>query len=50
MGPLLSVGVTAHSRKENEHRLPIHPEHLATIDGDLRSRIFVEEGTAPASA
>lgn len=44
MGPLLSVGVTAHSRKENEHRLPIHPEHLATIDGDLRSRIFLEEG------
>ncbi|KGN30770.1 alanine dehydrogenase [Knoellia sinensis KCTC 19936] len=34
----------ARSRKENEHRLPIHPEHVDRIDGDLRSRIFVEEG------
>ncbi|KGN29158.1 alanine dehydrogenase [Knoellia flava TL1] len=34
----------AHSRKENEHRLPIHPEHLDRIDADLRERIFVEEG------
>ena len=34
----------AHSRKENEHRLPIHPEHLAGIDEDLRAQIFLEEG------
>ncbi|WP_097187349.1 N(5)-(carboxyethyl)ornithine synthase [Ornithinimicrobium cerasi] len=34
----------AHSRKENEHRLPIHPEHLSRIDDDLRSRIFLEQG------
>ncbi|WP_122261122.1 N(5)-(carboxyethyl)ornithine synthase [Ornithinimicrobium cerasi] len=34
----------AHSRKENEHRLPIHPEHLSRIDDDLRSRIFLEHG------
>ena len=44
MDPLLTVAVLAHSRKENEHRLPIHPEHLATIDDDLRSQIFVEQG------
>ena len=44
MGPLLTVGVMARSRKENEHRLPIHPEHLAGIDDDLRAQIFVEEG------
>ena len=43
-GPLLTVGVMAHSRKENERRLPIHPEHLHEIDDDLRSRIFLEEG------
>ena len=40
LGALLSLGVMAHSRKENEHRLPIHPEHLHTIDEDLRGRIF----------
>ncbi|MFC6420968.1 N(5)-(carboxyethyl)ornithine synthase [Ornithinimicrobium tianjinense] len=34
----------AHSRKENEHRLPIHPEHLPRVDEDLRSRIFLEQG------
>ncbi|MFK5646788.1 N(5)-(carboxyethyl)ornithine synthase [Ornithinimicrobium sp. LYQ121] len=34
----------AHSRKENERRLPIHPEHLHEVDDDLRSRIFLEEG------
>lgn len=43
-GPTLTLGVPAHSRKENEHRLPIHPEHLDRIDADLRERIFVEEG------
>ena len=42
--PLLTVGVVARSRKENEHRLPIHPEHLHTIDDDLRSQIFLEQG------
>lgn len=41
---LLTVGVLARSRKENEHRLPIHPEHLGTIDDDLRSRVFLEQG------
>ncbi|WP_147063716.1 N(5)-(carboxyethyl)ornithine synthase [Knoellia locipacati] len=41
---MLSLGVLAHSRKENEHRLPIHPEHVDRIDADLRARIFVEEG------
>ncbi|MGD8202072.1 N(5)-(carboxyethyl)ornithine synthase [Ornithinimicrobium sp. W1679] len=34
----------ARSRKENEHRLAIHPEHLHTVEEDLRSRIFLEEG------
>jgi alanine dehydrogenase len=44
LDPLLTVAVLAHSRKENEHRLPIHPEHLSRIDDDLRSQIFVEQG------
>ncbi|QDO90439.1 alanine dehydrogenase [Ornithinimicrobium ciconiae] len=34
----------AHSRKENEHRLPIHPEHVHQIPAELAAQIFVEEG------
>jgi alanine dehydrogenase len=41
---LLTLGVMAHSRKENEHRLPIHPTHVDRIDPELRAQIFVEEG------
>ena len=43
-GPLLTLGVMAHSRKENEHRLPIHPAHIERIDPELRAQIFVEQG------
>ncbi|SDO11652.1 Alanine dehydrogenase [Nocardioides szechwanensis] len=41
---LLSLGVVATSAKENEHRLPLHPEHLAGLDADLRARISLEQG------
>ncbi|MEZ0092558.1 alanine dehydrogenase [Streptacidiphilus sp. EB129] len=34
----------AQSRKENEHRLPIHPAHFERIDVDLRGRIHLEQG------
>lgn len=44
--PLLTLGVMGRSGKENEHRLPIHPLHLARIDADLRARIILEEGYA----
>jgi alanine dehydrogenase len=40
----LSLGIMARSRKENEHRLPIHPLHLDRVDADLRARIFLERG------
>jgi alanine dehydrogenase len=40
----LSLGVIGRSRKENEHRLPIHPHHFDRIDEDLRQRIFLESG------
>jgi alanine dehydrogenase len=40
----LSLGVLATSSKENELRLPIHPQHLDRIDADLRARIFLEKG------
>ena len=40
----LSLGLLANSRKENELRLPIHPQHYARIDPDLRARLFLERG------
>jgi alanine dehydrogenase len=40
----LSLGVLATSSMENEHRLPIHPQHLDRIDADLRARIVLERG------
>ena len=40
----LKLGVLGTSRKENEFRLPIHPEHFERIDGPLRSSIFLERG------
>ncbi len=41
---LLSLGVIGSSTKENERRLPLHPEHLAHLDADLRARITLEHG------
>ncbi|WP_280694203.1 MULTISPECIES: N(5)-(carboxyethyl)ornithine synthase [unclassified Kitasatospora] len=40
----LNLGIMAQSRKENEHRLPIHPAHFERIDLDLRGRIHLELG------
>ena len=40
----LSLGVLATSSKENEFRLPIHPQHFDRIDPDLRARIVLEHG------
>jgi alanine dehydrogenase len=40
----LSLGVLAHSRKENERRLPLHPAHLHRIKASLRRRIYLEHG------
>lgn len=41
---LLSLGVIGSSAKENEHRLPLHPEHIPALDADLRARITLEHG------
>lgn len=38
------LGVVARSRKENEWRLPIHPQHFERIDEDLRGHLHVERG------
>lgn len=44
----LSLGVLAHSRKPDERRLPIHPDHFNRIDSQTRSRIFLEHGYGAA--
>ena len=41
---LLDLGVIGSSAKENEHRLPLHPEHIPLLDADLRARITLEHG------
>ncbi|MGW5430160.1 N(5)-(carboxyethyl)ornithine synthase [Streptomyces sp. NPDC004059] len=41
---LMSLGVLASSRKENEFRLPLHPAHLDRIAPDVRGSIFLEQG------
>jgi len=40
----LTMGVIGTSSKENEFRLPIHPQHLPQIERSLQKRIFLEEG------
>jgi alanine dehydrogenase len=40
----LNLGIIARSRKENEHRLPVHPAHFDRIDTDLRGSIHLEQG------
>ena len=42
--PQLKLGVIGQTGKENEHRLPIHPDHFDRIDADLRATIYVERG------
>ena len=43
---LLRLGVLSRSRKENERRLPIHPQHVPHIDADLRAHLYLEQGYA----
>ena len=40
---LLNVGVFGTSQKELEKRVPIHPDHLAEIDEEIRSHLLFEE-------
>ena len=43
---LLTVGVFGTSKKEQEKRVPIHPDQLDWIDQEIRSHLFFEEGMA----
>jgi alanine dehydrogenase len=40
----LDLGVISRTRKENEHRLPIHPSHFDRIADELRGHIYLERG------
>lgn len=40
----LKLGVIGTSRKEDERRFPIHPEHLYRIPEDIRSQLIFEKG------
>jgi len=40
----LSLAVMSRSNKRDERRLPIHPQHIARIDADLRASVFLECG------
>jgi len=42
---LLRLGVLGRSAKENEFRLPIHPDHLARVEGFVEPRTAVSDVT-----
>ncbi|MCD9538410.1 NAD(P) transhydrogenase subunit alpha [Photobacterium carnosum] len=44
----LKIGVIGTSRKEDEQRYPIHPEHLLRIPKKLRQQLIFEEGYGAA--
>lgn len=44
----LKVGVIGTSKKEDERRFPIHPEHLTRIPKELREQLIFEEGYGSA--
>ena len=43
---LLSLGVVGTSAKENEHRLPLHPEHLSRLAPEVAALTTLEHGYA----
>lgn len=40
----LRLGILGQSRKPDERRAPIHPEHFSRMEEELRARMVVEEG------
>jgi alanine dehydrogenase len=40
----MTFGVIGTSKKENEHRYPIHPEHLSRLPEASRRRLIFEKG------
>ncbi len=44
MAEQLIIGVVSTSTKENEKRIPIHPDHFLLIEESIRKRMYIEEG------
>ncbi len=40
----LTIGVIGTSTKENEKRVPIHPDHFLLIEEPIRKKMYIEEG------
>ncbi|WP_242204187.1 N(5)-(carboxyethyl)ornithine synthase [Aestuariivivens insulae] len=40
----LTLGVVGTSRKEDEKRVPIHPDHLSRLPADIRKQLIFEKG------
>ncbi|NCB52831.1 MAG: alanine dehydrogenase [Clostridia bacterium] len=40
----MDIAVIGTSKKENEKRVPIHPEHISRIPMDIRRHLFFEKG------
>ena len=41
---MLKIGVIGTSKKKNERRVPIHPEHLRRLPEEIRSQLVFEKG------
>ena len=41
---LLKMGVIGTSKKEDERRVPIHPEHLIRLPESIRKQLIFEKG------
>lgn len=41
---MLKIGVIGSSRKKNERRIPIHPDHLPRLSEELRHQMVFEQG------
>ncbi|MFD0415281.1 alanine dehydrogenase [Streptomyces sp. NPDC127108] len=46
--PKLTVGVIAASHKDSDQRLPVHPQHLAVLEAEVRSHLYFEAGYGTA--
>lgn len=42
----LTIGVLGTSLKENDYRIPIHPDHINEIDSDIKKQLLFEKGYA----
>ena len=41
---LSKIGIIGTSKKEDERRVPIHPEHLLRLPGHIRKKLIFENG------